>query len=100
MAKSIHIEEEDGEDGDEGEIDQAAKEEQSQALRSEQAVLASRGAAIMCLMYLSASGGEPNEMVAQTLQLGIHLLSGGNVEIQKVRIGCCYCEGNFWLFAY
>uniref|UniRef100_A0A8R1HP75 Ryanodine receptor n=2 Tax=Caenorhabditis japonica TaxID=281687 RepID=A0A8R1HP75_CAEJA len=86
MAKSIHIEEEDGEDGDEGEIDQAAKEEQSQALRSEQAVLASRGAAIMCLMYLSASGGEPNEMVAQTLQLGIHLLSGGNVEIQKMLI--------------
>ncbi|EGT59247.1 hypothetical protein CAEBREN_31926, partial [Caenorhabditis brenneri] len=85
MAKSIHIEEEE-EDGDEGEIDQAAKEEQSQALRGEQAVLASRGAAIMCLMYLSASGGEPNEMVAQTLQLGIHLLSGGNVEIQKMLI--------------
>ncbi|CAI5451931.1 unnamed protein product [Caenorhabditis angaria] len=86
MAKSIHIEEEDDGDGDEGEIDQAAKEEESQALRSEQAVLASRGAAIMGLMYLSASGGEPNEMVAQTLQLGIHLLSGGNVEIQKMLI--------------
>ncbi|ULT90420.1 hypothetical protein L3Y34_008632 [Caenorhabditis briggsae] len=86
MAKSIHIEEEDGDDGEEGEIDQAAKEEQTQALRGEQAVLASRGAAIMCLMYLSASGGEPNEMVAQTLQLGIHLLSGGNVEIQKMLI--------------
>ncbi|CAB3399073.1 unnamed protein product [Caenorhabditis bovis] len=86
MAQSIHIEEEDGDDGEEGEIDQAAKEEESQALRAEQGVLASRGAAIMCLMYLSASGGEPNEMVAQTLQLGIHLLSGGNVEIQKMLI--------------
>ncbi|CAI4225083.1 unnamed protein product [Auanema sp. JU1783] len=86
MSQSIHIEEEDGEDGDEGEIDQAQKEEQSQALRAEQGVLANRGAAIMCLMYLSASNGEPNDMVAQTLQLGIHLLSGGNVEIQRMLI--------------
>lgn len=84
MAKSVHIEEEDEGGEDDGEIDQAAKEEQSQALRAEQAVLADRGAAIMCLMYLSASNGDPNEMVAQTLQLGIHLLSGGNIEIQKV----------------
>lgn len=38
----------------------------------------------MCLMYLSASNGEPNDMVAKTLQLGIHLLSGGNKGIQKV----------------
>lgn len=60
------------------------KEEESQALRAEQGILADRGAAIMCLMYLSASNGEPNDMVAQTLQLGIHLLSGGNVDIQKV----------------
>jgi len=36
-------------------------------------------------MYLSAANGEPNEMVAETLQLGIHLLSGGNKDIQKVR---------------
>lgn len=35
-------------------------------------------------MYLSASNGEPSEMVAETLQLGIHLLSGGNIHIQKV----------------
>jgi len=35
-------------------------------------------------MYLSAANGEPNEMVAETLQLGIHLLSGGNKDIQKV----------------
>ncbi|KAE9549703.1 hypothetical protein FO519_007091 [Halicephalobus sp. NKZ332] len=49
-------------------------------------VLADRGAAIMCLMYLSASNGEPSDMVAQTLQLGIHLLSGGNKDIQKMLI--------------
>lgn len=60
------------------------KEEKSQALRAEQTVLADRGAAIMCLMYLSACNGEPSEMVAETLQLGIHLLSGGNSDIQKV----------------
>uniref|UniRef100_A0A158P902 Ryanodine receptor 44F n=1 Tax=Angiostrongylus cantonensis TaxID=6313 RepID=A0A158P902_ANGCA len=85
MSKSIHIEEEDGDDGDD-EVDQAQKEEQSQALRAEQGVLADRGAAIMCLMYLSASNGEPNDMVARTLELGIHLLSGGNVEIQRMLI--------------
>uniref|UniRef100_A0A915B3X3 Ryanodine receptor n=2 Tax=Parascaris TaxID=6254 RepID=A0A915B3X3_PARUN len=86
MAKSVHIEEEDDEGDDDGELDQAQKEEISQALRAEQAVLADRGAAIMCLMYLSASNGEPSEMVAETLQLGIHLLSGGNIDIQKVLI--------------
>ncbi|KJH53393.1 EF hand [Dictyocaulus viviparus] len=85
MSKSIHIEEEDGDDG-EDEVDQAQKEEQSQALRAEQGVLADRGAAIMCLMYLSASNGEPNDMVARTLELGIHLLSGGNVDIQRMLI--------------
>ncbi|VDN28008.1 unnamed protein product [Gongylonema pulchrum] len=40
----------------------------------------------MCLMYLSASNGEPSEMVAEALQLGIHLLNGGNVNIQKMLI--------------
>ncbi|KAK6754198.1 hypothetical protein RB195_013289 [Necator americanus] len=86
MAQSIHIEEEDGDDGEDAEIDQAQKEEQSQALRAEQGILADRGAAIMCLMYLSASNGEPNDMVAKTLELGIHLLSGGNVDIQRMLI--------------
>uniref|UniRef100_A0A1I7YC96 EF-hand domain-containing protein n=1 Tax=Steinernema glaseri TaxID=37863 RepID=A0A1I7YC96_9BILA len=85
MSKSVHVEEED-DNGDEEELDQAAKEESAQALRAEQAVLADRGAAIMCLMYLSASGGEPSDMVAETLQLGIHLLSGGNRDIQQMLI--------------
>ncbi|KAL3078921.1 hypothetical protein niasHS_014703 [Heterodera schachtii] len=86
MCRSVHI----GQDGDEGgamddenEVDQAEKEEMAQTLRAEQGVLANRGAAIMVLMYLSAASGEPTEMVAQTLQLGIHLLNGGNKTIQK-----------------
>nr|CAD2195338.1 unnamed protein product [Meloidogyne enterolobii] len=89
MCRSVHIDKED-EDGGGGEndkeVDQAEKEEMVQALRVEQAVLANRGAAIMCLMYLSAANGEPNEMVAETLQLGIHLLSGGNKDIQKMML--------------
>ncbi|GMR59737.1 hypothetical protein PMAYCL1PPCAC_29932, partial [Pristionchus mayeri] len=87
MAQSVHIEEEDEDGGgDEGDIDPSEQEEEAQRLRAEQAILADRGAAIMCLMYISASNGEPNEMVAQTFQLGIHLLSGGNVDIQKLLI--------------
>ncbi|TKR86989.1 hypothetical protein L596_011474 [Steinernema carpocapsae] len=86
MSKSVHVEEEDDNGDDEGELDQAQKEEIAQALRAEQAILADRGAAIMCLMYLSASGGEPSDMVAETLQLGIHLLSGGNRDIQQMLI--------------
>lgn len=59
MSKSIHIGEGDEDEANE-EMDQAEKEEIAQALRAEQAILADRGAAIMCLMYLSASNGEPN----------------------------------------
>ncbi|MCP9259461.1 Ryanodine receptor 44F [Dirofilaria immitis] len=87
MSKSVHIEDEDEGGENEGELDQAVtKEEISQALRAEQAVLADRGAAIMCLMYLSASNGEPSDMVAEALQLGIHLLNGGNNKIQEMLI--------------
>uniref|UniRef100_A0A914H250 Ryanodine receptor n=1 Tax=Globodera rostochiensis TaxID=31243 RepID=A0A914H250_GLORO len=89
MCRSVHI----GQDTDEGtaldddnEVDQAEKEEMAQTLRAEQGVLANRGAAIMVLMYLSAANGEPSKMVAQTLQLGIHLLSGGNKNIQKTML--------------
>ena len=85
MSRSVHLDQDDDDDGGgDKEVDQAEKEEAAQALRAEQAVLANRGTAIMCLMYLSASNGEASEMVAETLQLGIHLLSGGNKEIQKV----------------
>lgn len=67
MSKSIHIDGDDDEEANGGlendkEMDQAEKEEISQALRVEQAILANRGVAIMCLMYLSASNGEPNSI--------------------------------------
>ncbi len=61
------------------------KEEEAEQLRTEQGRLADRGAAIMVLMYLSASNGEPCEMVAKTLELGINLLNGGNIDVQTVR---------------
>uniref|UniRef100_A0A914WVK7 EF-hand domain-containing protein n=1 Tax=Plectus sambesii TaxID=2011161 RepID=A0A914WVK7_9BILA len=86
MSKSIHISEEDDGGDEEAEVDQAQKEEEAEALRTEQRRLADRGAAIMCLMYLSSSNGEPSDMVAKTLDLGIHLLNGGNVSIQSMLI--------------
>lgn len=49
---------------------------------SEQGRLAERGGAIMVLMYLSACNGEPSEMVAKTFELAIHILNGGNVDVQ------------------
>jgi hypothetical protein len=57
MAISVHLDDDDDDGGDDKEVDQAEKEETAQALRAEQAILADRGAAIMCLMYLSASNG-------------------------------------------
>ena len=57
MAQSIHLEDDDDEGDEEKEVDQAEKEESAQALRAEQAILADRGASIMCLQYLSASNG-------------------------------------------
>ncbi|CAF4321186.1 unnamed protein product, partial [Adineta steineri] len=43
-----------------------------------------RGAAETVLLYISESKGENNEMLQRTLQLGISLLHGGNLEVQKV----------------
>ncbi|KAI6242082.1 Ryanodine receptor 1 [Aphelenchoides fujianensis] len=86
MAKSVHLEDDDDDAGDDKEVDQAEKEEAAQALRAEQAILADRGCAVLVVMYLGASNGEPSDMVAQSLQLGIHLLSGGNKDIQKMLI--------------
>jgi hypothetical protein len=57
MAQSVHLEDDNDDGDDSNEVDQAEKEEAAQALRAEQAILADRGAAIMCLMYLSASNG-------------------------------------------
>jgi len=113
MAKSIHISEDDDDQG--GDDDEPAplevskvfnvsnfnfmnqntlklkiliqeQELEKQTLLSEQLRLLERGAAMMVLVYLSACQGEPGETVARTLQLGIHLLSGGNVQVQAAML--------------
>lgn len=94
MSRSCEIEEEDDEEDEmpaeeanpAEEEDQAKtfKEEemQKQKLLYEQGRLADRGAAEMCLLYISASKGEKSEMLEKTLQLGISLLHGGNTSVQ------------------
>lgn len=76
---------------------------EKQKLLYEQNRLANRGAAETVLLYISASkgrstlrsfsmcrssviAGQNNEMLQQTLQLGISLLHGGNRDVQKVII--------------
>ena len=56
---------------------------QKQKLLFEQGRLAERGACEMCLLYISASRGEKSDMLERTLQLGISLLHGGNVDVQQ-----------------
>ena len=77
------------------------QEMEKQKLLYEQNRLADRGAAETVLLYISASRGrridrfsstvtrarspgENNEILRQTLELGISLLHGGNREVQKV----------------
>lgn len=93
MSRSCEIEEED-DDEDEMPTDDAQEEEEDQAktfkeeemqkqkLLYEQGRLAERGAAEMCLLYISASKGEKSEMLEKTLELGISLLHGGNTSVQ------------------
>ncbi|ESO90186.1 hypothetical protein LOTGIDRAFT_123762 [Lottia gigantea] len=59
------------------------QEMEKQQLLSEQSRLSDRGAAEMVLLYISASRGEFNMMVENTIDLGISLLRGGNIEVQK-----------------
>ena len=47
-----------------------------------QARLADRGVAEMVLLHISASKGIPSDMVMKTLELGIAILRGGNIDIQ------------------
>lgn len=96
MSRSCEIEEEDDEEDEmpAEEANLAAAEEEDQAktfkeeemqkqkLLYEQGRLAERGAAEMCLLYISASKGEKSEMLEKTLQLGISLLHGGNTTVQ------------------
>jgi len=59
---------------------------EKQKLLFHQARLANRGVAEMVLLHISACKGIPSEMVMKTLQLGIAVLRGGNLEIQMVII--------------
>jgi hypothetical protein len=60
---------------------------EKQKLLFHQSRLANRGVAEMVLLHISACKGVPSEMVMKTLELGISVLRGGNLEIQLVRLG-------------
>ncbi|XP_017959316.1 ryanodine receptor isoform X9 [Drosophila navojoa] len=96
-AKSCGEEEEEG--GDEGEGGEGGEEGEGtsihcrmsklmeqemekQKLLFHQARLSNRGVAEMVLLHISASKGIPSEMVMTTLNLGIAILRGGNIDIQ------------------
>ncbi|XP_069698288.1 ryanodine receptor isoform X7 [Periplaneta americana] len=90
-AKSCGEEEEEGEEGGDEEggasihrtMDKLMEQEmEKQKLLFHQARLANRGVAEMVLLHISACKGVPSEMVMKTLQLGIAILRGGNVDIQ------------------
>ncbi|XP_014093117.2 ryanodine receptor isoform X15 [Bactrocera oleae] len=87
-AKSCGEEEEEGGDeegGGEGKEEGASIHEQEmekQKLLFHQARLSNRGVAEMVLLHISASKGVPSEMVMTTLNLGIAILRGGNIDIQ------------------
>lgn len=59
---------------------------EKQKLLFHQARLANRGVAEMVLLHISASKGVPSDMVMKTLELGIAVLRGGNIDIQMVNI--------------
>ncbi|XP_066971319.1 ryanodine receptor isoform X21 [Macrobrachium rosenbergii] len=95
MAKSCGEEEEEGGDEEGGEEeggneDPAAaineQELEKQKLLFHQARLSNRGVAEMVLLHISASRGQPGDMVMRTLELGISILRGGNVDIQATML--------------
>jgi ryanodine receptor 2 len=57
---------------------------EKQKLLFHQARLANRGVAEMVLLHISASKGQQSDMVMKTLELGISVLRGGNLDIQLV----------------
>ncbi|XP_017836906.1 ryanodine receptor isoform X16 [Drosophila busckii] len=72
-----------GEGGEEGEGTSIHEQEmEKQKLLFHQARLSNRGVAEMVLLHISASKGIPSEMVMTTLNLGIAILRGGNIDIQ------------------
>uniref|UniRef100_A0A8D8DFM9 Ryanodine receptor n=1 Tax=Culex pipiens TaxID=7175 RepID=A0A8D8DFM9_CULPI len=94
VARSCGEEEEEGGDEEEGGGEEEAgpsihsmdklmeQEMEKQKLLFHQARLANRGVAEMVLLHISASKGIPSDMVMRTLQLGIAILRGGNIDIQ------------------
>lgn len=60
------------------------QEMEKQKLLFNQARLSNRGVAEMVLLHISAAKGMPSDMVMTTLELGIAVLRGGNVDIQMV----------------
>ncbi len=77
---------------------------EKQKLLSEQARLADQGAAEMVLMYISASSGKKSDMVIATIELGISILRGGNVDVQAVSTHCYHihyiANGYFYFFYF
>lgn len=57
---------------------------EKQKLLFHQARLHNRGVAEMILLHISASKGTQSDMVMKTLELGIAILRGGNIDIQMV----------------
>ena len=84
MAKSCGEEEEEGGDEEEGaEAPTLAEQEiENMRLLFNQGRLANRGAADMVLYQVSACGGEAGDMIESTLNLGIAILRGGNIDAQ------------------
>uniref|UniRef100_A0A182IRU9 Uncharacterized protein n=1 Tax=Anopheles atroparvus TaxID=41427 RepID=A0A182IRU9_ANOAO len=88
VARSCGEEEEEGGDEEEGAGEDEGgasiheQEMEKQKLLFHQARLANRGVAEMVLLHISASKGLPSEMVMRTLELGIAVLRGGNIDIQ------------------
>ncbi len=60
------------------------QETRKQRLIFNQARLNLRGVAEMVLLHISAAKGQQSEMVMTTLELGISVLRGGNIDIQMV----------------
>ncbi|XP_023317849.1 ryanodine receptor isoform X1 [Trichogramma pretiosum] len=87
ISKSCGEEEEEGDEEGGGEEEGGAsiheQEIEKQKLLFNQARLADRGVAEMVLLHISACKGIPSEMVMKTLQLGISILRGGNIDIQR-----------------
>ncbi|XP_052827801.1 ryanodine receptor isoform X7 [Octopus bimaculoides] len=92
MSKSCHGEDEDDDDdgGDDAttslqiKLDRLKEQEmEKQQLLSEQSRLSERGAAEMILLYISATKGVYSPIVDHTIELGISLLRGGNIDVQK-----------------